>query len=92
MSLLYCIREYRLYPCLQYQIRFLGYKGIVSVDEKLDEDGKGIRMRLRDSMKKFESSAEKMPEIEIAQAFYRPKTCHLNRFVYLWPLPATYEL
>jgi RNA-dependent RNA polymerase len=32
-------------------------------------------------MKKFESSAEKMPEIEIAQAFHRPKTCHLNRFV-----------
>ena len=41
-------------------------------------------------MKKFENSGEKMPEIEIAQAFQRPKTCHLNRFVssiaMAWPL------
>lgn len=32
-------------------------------------------------MRKFENSEEKMPGIEIAQSFQRPKTCHLNRFV-----------
>ncbi|KAK2460832.1 hypothetical protein APHAL10511_007302 [Amanita phalloides] len=62
-----------------YQIRFMGYKGVVSVDEKLDEEGKGIQMRLRNSMRKFENSGEKMPEIEIAQSFQRPNVCYLNR-------------
>ena len=79
----------------QYQIRFMGYKGMVSVDEKLDEDGKGIRMRLRDSMKKFENSEEKMPEIEIARAFHSPNVCYLNRFVSSiaasWPLTDCYR-
>jgi RNA-dependent RNA polymerase len=79
----------------QYQIRFMGYKGVVSVDEKLDEDGKGIRMRLRDSMKKFENSEEKMPEIEIAQDFHHPNVCYLNRFVSFmvasWPLTNYYR-
>ncbi|KAF8910584.1 RNA dependent RNA polymerase-domain-containing protein [Gymnopilus junonius] len=37
-----------------YQIRFLGYKGVVAIDEQLDKNENGIHMRLRPSMKKFE--------------------------------------
>jgi RNA-dependent RNA polymerase len=41
-------------------------------------------------MKKFENSEEKMPEIEVAEAFQAPKKCCLNRFVFVtvtaWPL------
>lgn len=61
----------------QYQIRFLGYKGVVAVDEQL----KGIQMCLRPSMGKFENKKAKEAEIEIAQAFERPVTCYLNRCV-----------
>ncbi|KAF8639230.1 hypothetical protein AX17_001715 [Amanita inopinata Kibby_2008] len=62
-----------------YQIRFLGYKGMVSVDTKLDTTGGKIKMRLRESMRKFENSEVKMPEIEIAQSFQYPNACYLNR-------------
>ncbi|PFH51174.1 hypothetical protein AMATHDRAFT_3305 [Amanita thiersii Skay4041] len=62
-----------------YQIRFLGYKGMVSVDRQLDADGQGIEMRLRKSMRKFENSQELTPEVEIAQSFQRPNQCYLNR-------------
>ncbi|THG97697.1 hypothetical protein EW026_g4356 [Hermanssonia centrifuga] len=58
-----------------YQIRFLGYKGMVAVDDQLE----GIRMRLRESMNKFEGPKDDFAEIEIARAFERPGTCYLNR-------------
>ncbi|KAJ7217191.1 RNA dependent RNA polymerase-domain-containing protein [Mycena pura] len=64
-----------------FQIRFLGYKGVVSVDEQLDHHPDGILMRLRPSMKKFDSDdlQAKNAEIEIAMAFERPLTACLNR-------------
>ncbi|KIM48826.1 hypothetical protein M413DRAFT_437999 [Hebeloma cylindrosporum] len=61
-----------------YQIRFLGFKGVVAVDEQLDKRADGIQMRLRPSMKKFDVDAEIAP-LEIAQAFEAPNTCYLNR-------------
>ncbi|TFK76255.1 RdRP-domain-containing protein [Pluteus cervinus] len=61
-----------------YQIRFLGYKGVVSVDKALDNHPDGIKMRLRPSMRKFDNSSERA-EIEIAMAFEHPNTCYLNR-------------
>ncbi|THU88603.1 RdRP-domain-containing protein [Dendrothele bispora CBS 962.96] len=60
-----------------YQIRFLGFKGVVSVDKELDKGN--IRMRLRDSMKKFESHMQAEADIEIARAFERPNRSYLNR-------------
>ncbi|KAG5220312.1 RdRP-domain-containing protein [Salix suchowensis] len=36
-----------------FQIRFLGYKGVVSVDRNLDKRKDGVLMLLRDSMHKF---------------------------------------
>ncbi|KAG5722151.1 putative RNA-dependent RNA polymerase 1 [Termitomyces sp. T112] len=62
-----------------YQIRFLGYKGVVGVDEQLDKLSAGIRMRLRKSMRKFSVSQVEWAEIEIAQSFEHPNTCYLNR-------------
>ena len=52
---------------------------MVGVDERLDDHSKGIMMRLRVSMRKFESSQATAADIEIAQAFERPNTCYLNR-------------
>ncbi|KAJ7735431.1 RNA dependent RNA polymerase-domain-containing protein [Mycena olivaceomarginata] len=64
-----------------YQIRFLGYKGVVGVDDELDKHPDGILMRLRPSMKKFESDDVQAmnAEIEIAMAFEKPNTAYLNR-------------
>ncbi|KAF5363416.1 hypothetical protein D9756_000381 [Leucocoprinus leucothites] len=62
-----------------YQIRFLGYKGVVAIDEQLDRTGNGIHMRLRDSMRKFSVSNDQEAPIEIAQAFEHPNVCYLNR-------------
>ncbi|KAG5645067.1 hypothetical protein DXG03_007157 [Asterophora parasitica] len=62
-----------------YQIRFLGYKGVVAVDEQLDKRSDGIHMRLRPSMRKFQVSQAEMADIEIAQSFEHPNTCYLNR-------------
>ncbi|GLB34759.1 putative RNA polymerase [Lyophyllum shimeji] len=62
-----------------YQIRFLGYKGVVGVDEQLDKHPDGICMRLRRSMGKFKVSQAETADIEIAQAFEHPNTCYLNR-------------
>lgn len=64
---------------MQYQIRFLGYKGVVAVDLELDRDPNGIRMKLRPSMRKFEDSRLAEADIEIARAFDRPNTSYLNR-------------
>ncbi|KAF5373803.1 hypothetical protein D9758_000837 [Tetrapyrgos nigripes] len=60
-----------------YQIRFLGFKGVVSVDKELDRGP--IKMRLRESMKKFESDIPEEADIEIALAFERPIVSYLNR-------------
>jgi RNA-dependent RNA polymerase len=65
---------------LQYQIRFLGFKGVVAVDEQLDGNPDGILMRLRPSMKKFEISQAVFADIEIAQSFEHPHNCYLNRY------------
>ncbi|KAF5386830.1 hypothetical protein D9615_001534 [Tricholomella constricta] len=62
-----------------YQIRFLGYKGVVGVDEELDKRSDGIHMQLRPSMRKFKVSQAETADIEIAQAFEHPNTCYLNR-------------
>ncbi|KAF7337989.1 RNA-dependent RNA polymerase [Mycena venus] len=64
-----------------FQIRFLGYKGVVSVDDELDKRPDGILMRLRPSMKKFESDdfMAMSAEIEIAMAFEKPNIAYLNR-------------
>ncbi|KAF8123146.1 RNA dependent RNA polymerase-domain-containing protein [Boletus edulis] len=58
-----------------YQIRFLGCKGVVSVDSRLE----GIRMCVRPSMKKFDVPGEEYGTIEIAQAFGKPNAPYLNR-------------
>lgn len=64
-----------------YQIRFLGYKGMVAVDEEMDKDASGIHMRLRPSMRKFDSREEDMREadIEIARHFAYPNNMFTNR-------------
>ncbi|VDB83377.1 unnamed protein product [Peniophora sp. CBMAI 1063] len=67
-------RQNRVKPSV-YQIRFLGYKGVVVVDERLE----GILMRLRPSQRKFESHMVESAGIEIARAFDYPNRVHLNR-------------
>jgi RNA-dependent RNA polymerase len=60
----------------QFQIRYLGYKGVIVVDEQLV----GIKMRLRGSMKKFEGhQSGDYADIEIADSFEIPRISHLNR-------------
>lgn len=68
----------------QYQIRFLGFKGVVAIDEQLDLRKDGIHMRLRKSMKKFDVRDEDTIEapLEIANAFEVPGNCYLNRSVF----------
>lgn len=61
----------------QYQIRFLGYKGVVRVDPELE----GIQMRLRPSMEKFKVHDIHEADIEIARAFSSPGKMYLNRYV-----------
>ncbi|KAI0064493.1 RdRP-domain-containing protein [Artomyces pyxidatus] len=58
-----------------YQIRFLGYKGVVVVDHRLT----GIKMRLRKSQRKFPIHDVEEAEIEIARTFDFPNPVHLNR-------------
>lgn len=61
----------------QYQIRFLGNKGVVRVDPELE----GIQMRLRPSMEKFKVHDIHEADIEIARAFSNPGKMYLNRYV-----------
>lgn len=71
------LREHRVKPSA-YQFRFLGYKGVVVVDSRLD----GIKMRLRGSQCKFPVHNEEDAEFEIAGSFESPNPAHLNRFVF----------
>lgn len=71
------LRENRVKPSA-YQFRFLGYKGVVVVDSRLD----GIKMRLRGSQCKFPVHNEEDAEFEIAGSFESPILAHLNRFVF----------
>ena len=70
------VREHRVKPSA-YQFRFLGYKGVVVVDHKLQ----GIRLRLRESQRKFPVHDVEEAEFEIARSFDYPNPVHLNRFV-----------
>ncbi|TFK54662.1 RdRP-domain-containing protein [Heliocybe sulcata] len=58
-----------------YQIRFLGYKGMVAIDDQLQ----GKKMCLRPSMNKFRVPEQEGAEIEIARAFDGPSSVCLNR-------------
>ncbi|KAF8259784.1 RNA dependent RNA polymerase-domain-containing protein [Lactarius quietus] len=58
-----------------YQFRFLGYKGVVVVDHRLE----GIKMRLRESQRKFPALNDEAAEFEIVRAFDSPNPVHLNR-------------
>ncbi|KAJ3989755.1 RNA dependent RNA polymerase-domain-containing protein [Lentinula detonsa] len=62
-----------------YQIRFLGFKGIVAIDRELDNIPGNIRMRLRPSMRKFENSNAEEADIEIALAFENPMVAYFNK-------------
>ncbi|KAF8260154.1 RdRP-domain-containing protein [Lactarius quietus] len=64
----------RVAPCA-YQFRFLGYKGVVVIDHRLE----GIMMRLRQSQNKFPVPNVEEAEFEIARAFDYPNPAHLNR-------------
>jgi RNA-dependent RNA polymerase len=63
-----------------YQFRFLGYKGVIVVDHRLQ----GIKMRLRGSQCKFLTLNNEAVEFEIARAFDYPNPAHLNKFVALY--------
>ncbi|KAG2355838.1 RNA dependent RNA polymerase-domain-containing protein [Suillus spraguei] len=58
-----------------YQIRFLGFKGVVAIDKQLE----GIQLCLRESMNKFKDHGEEYAMIEIARPVVKPNTPHLNR-------------
>jgi RNA-dependent RNA polymerase len=60
-----------------FQFRFLGYKGVVVVDHRLP----GIKMRLRQSQRKFPVHDVDEAEFEVAGSFNYPNPVHLNRFV-----------
>jgi RNA-dependent RNA polymerase len=70
------IRENRVKPSA-YQFRFLGYKGVVAVDSRLQ----GIKLRLRPSQCKFPVHNVEEAEFEVARSFDYPNAVHLNRFV-----------
>lgn len=63
-----------------FQIRLCGFKGVLTVDFRLD----GRKIKFRKSMKKFQVFEwEKMDKewpLEIAKAFDRPMRMHLNRW------------
>ena len=72
-------REYRVKPSA-YQFRFLGYKGVVVVDHRLE----GIKLRLRESQRKFPVPDAEVAEFEVARSFDYPNPVHLNRFVFFF--------
>jgi RNA-dependent RNA polymerase len=70
------VREHRVRPSA-YQFRFLGYKGVVVVDHRLQ----GIRLRLRQSQRKFPVHDVGEAEFEIVHSYDYPNPAHLDRFV-----------
>ena len=58
-----------------HQVRFLGYKGVVVVDHRLE----GIKMRLRSSQRKFPVHDVEVAELDIVRSFDHPDMAHLNR-------------
>lgn len=58
-----------------FQIRFMGAKGMLSVDHKM----RGKQICIRNSMVKFDVPPSELEPIEIAQAFDRPSRYYLNR-------------
>ena len=74
------VRGHRVKPSA-FQFRFLGYKGVVVVDHLLQ----GIKMRLRESQRKFPVHDVEEAEFEIARSFDYPNPVHLNRFVVFSP-------
>jgi RNA-dependent RNA polymerase len=58
-----------------HQVRFLGYKGVVVVDHRLE----GIKMRLRSSQRKFPVHDVEVAELDIVRSFDHPDIAHLNR-------------
>jgi RNA-dependent RNA polymerase len=62
-------------PPSAYQIRFMGSKGMVSVDHTLP----GSTVCLRPSMIKFQAPTGQQHDIEIARAFDQPGAFFLNR-------------
>jgi len=74
------LRENRVKPSA-YQFRFLGYKGVVVVDSRLE----GVKMRLRESQRKFSVHNVDEAAFEVAQSFNYPHQVHLNRFVVSLP-------
>ena len=64
-------------PPSAFQFRFHGYKGVVVVDHRLQ----GIKMRLRESQRKFPVHDVDEAEFEVARSFDYPNPVHLNRFV-----------
>lgn len=54
---------------------------MVAVDEEMDKENTGIHMRLRPSMRKFDSKEEDMWEadIEIARYFAYPNNMFTNK-------------
>ena len=70
------VMEHRVKPSA-FQFRFLGYKGVVVVDYQLQ----GIKMRLRESQRKFPVHDIEEAEFEIARSFDYPNPVHLNRLV-----------
>ncbi len=75
------VRENRIPPSA-FQFRFLGYKGVVVVDHRLQ----GIKMRLRGSQRKFPVHDVEEAEFEIANSFDYPNPVHLNRFAVMYSL------
>jgi RNA-dependent RNA polymerase len=81
------LRGNRVQPSA-YQFRFLGYKGVVVVDHRLE----GIKMRLRSSQHKFPVHAVEEAELDIARSFDSPNPVYLNRFVVLLVILISYRL
>src|SRR5258708_3301042 len=70
------VRESRVPPSA-FQFRFLGYKGVVVVDHRLQ----GIKMRLRESQRRFPVHDVDEAEFELTGSFDYSNPAHLNRFV-----------